>query len=151
MFPCKATQNLPVSSHKIIPQIILQNISLNPEKTIQSMVRVFSSLWTCVSSLVFYVDFALYILIGTSIDGLVQHLFFFTFFLWWCWTNQSIMNAFDSQFLERVLEESSDDLDSAIKRLNELHLSRTTIASDVTQNINAQFSFQGFSIFWQPY
>ncbi|XP_075473766.1 uncharacterized protein LOC142504827 [Primulina tabacum] len=48
----------------------------------------------------------------------------------------------EKQFLERVLEESGDDLDSAIKRLNELHLSTTTIASDVTQNINAQFSFQ---------
>ncbi|XP_073151768.1 uncharacterized protein [Henckelia pumila] len=48
----------------------------------------------------------------------------------------------EKQVLERVLEESGDDLDSAIKRLNELHLSTATSASDVTQNINAQFSFQ---------
>ncbi|XP_073044093.1 uncharacterized protein [Primulina eburnea] len=49
----------------------------------------------------------------------------------------------EKQFLEKVLEESGDNLDSAIKRLNDLHLSTATIASNVTQSINAQFSFQG--------
>ncbi|XP_057768973.1 uncharacterized protein LOC131003079 isoform X2 [Salvia miltiorrhiza] len=48
----------------------------------------------------------------------------------------------DRQFLEKALEESGDDLDSAIKRLNELRLSAAESVSDVTQEINAQFSAQ---------
>ncbi|KZV20062.1 hypothetical protein F511_15305 [Dorcoceras hygrometricum] len=51
----------------------------------------------------------------------------------------------EKQFLEKVLEESGDDLNSAIRRLNELHLSAATITSDITQNINEQFSFQDTS------
>ncbi|XP_075509809.1 uncharacterized protein LOC142546153 isoform X3 [Primulina tabacum] len=49
----------------------------------------------------------------------------------------------EKQFLEKVLEESGDNLDSAIKGLNDLHLSTATITSNVIQSINAQFSFQG--------
>ncbi|KAI3446891.1 hypothetical protein Pfo_003556 [Paulownia fortunei] len=48
----------------------------------------------------------------------------------------------DRQFLEKALEESGDDLDSAIKRLNELRLSAAAGTSDLTQEIGAQFSAQ---------
>ncbi|XP_041999344.1 uncharacterized protein LOC121748860 isoform X2 [Salvia splendens] len=44
----------------------------------------------------------------------------------------------DRQFLEKALEESGDDLDSAIKRLNELRLSTAESVPDVSQEINAQ-------------
>ncbi|KAG8367432.1 hypothetical protein BUALT_Bualt16G0071400 [Buddleja alternifolia] len=46
----------------------------------------------------------------------------------------------DRQFLEKALEESGDDLESAIKRLNELRLSAAGSTSDGTQEIDAQFS-----------
>ncbi|KAL3632945.1 hypothetical protein CASFOL_025929 [Castilleja foliolosa] len=48
----------------------------------------------------------------------------------------SLFPDMDRQFLEKVLEESGDDLDSAIKRLNELRLSGS---SDITQENDAQF------------
>ncbi|KAK6126897.1 hypothetical protein DH2020_039359 [Rehmannia glutinosa] len=51
------------------------------------------------------------------------------------------------QFLEKALEESGDDLDSAIKRLNELRLTAAASASDITQEIGAQFSAKGASLF----
>ncbi|EYU34978.1 hypothetical protein ABFS82_11G043300 [Erythranthe guttata] len=46
----------------------------------------------------------------------------------------------DRQFLEKALEESGDDLDLAIKRLNELRLSAAASTSDLTQEIDPQFS-----------
>ncbi|KAL2500688.1 Ubiquitin system component Cue protein [Forsythia ovata] len=49
----------------------------------------------------------------------------------------------EKQVLERALEDSGGDLDSAIKRLNELRLSTAAIKPDVTQGIDAQFSAQG--------
>ncbi|KAL1531287.1 hypothetical protein AAHA92_33980 [Salvia divinorum] len=44
----------------------------------------------------------------------------------------------DRQFLEKALEESGDDLDSAIKRLNELRLCTAESVPDVSQEINTQ-------------
>ncbi|KAH6818460.1 Ubiquitin system component Cue protein [Perilla frutescens var. frutescens] len=48
----------------------------------------------------------------------------------------------DRQFLEKALEESGDDLDSAIKRLNELRLSASESVSDVYREV-AQIYAQG--------
>ncbi|GER41552.1 hypothetical protein STAS_18273 [Striga asiatica] len=45
----------------------------------------------------------------------------------------------DSEFLEKALEEAGDDLDSAIKRLNELRLSAAASVSDISQEIGNQF------------
>ncbi|XP_042004315.1 uncharacterized protein LOC121753179 isoform X2 [Salvia splendens] len=44
----------------------------------------------------------------------------------------------ERQFLEKALEESGDDLDSAIKRLNELRLCTAESVPGVSQEINAQ-------------
>lgn len=52
----------------------------------------------------------------------------------------------DRQFLEMALEETSDDLDSAIKRLNDLRLSVAASSSDLTQDISAQFLAKGGSV-----
>ncbi|KAK4420296.1 hypothetical protein Salat_2442700 [Sesamum alatum] len=49
----------------------------------------------------------------------------------------------DRQFLEKALEESGDDLDSAIKKLNQLRLSAGASTSDATQEIDGQFSDEG--------
>lgn len=49
----------------------------------------------------------------------------------------------DRQFLEKALEESGDDLDSAIKRLNDLRLNAAESISDVSQEIGVQFCVQG--------
>ncbi|KAL0358400.1 UNVERIFIED_CONTAM: hypothetical protein Sangu_0689400, partial [Sesamum angustifolium] len=46
-------------------------------------------------------------------------------------------------FLEKALEESGDDLDSAIKKLNQLRLSAGASTSDATQEIDGQFSAEG--------
>ncbi|KAL8502727.1 hypothetical protein ACS0TY_021735 [Phlomoides rotata] len=45
----------------------------------------------------------------------------------------------DRQFLEKALEEFGDDLESAIKRLNDLRLSVGASSSDLTQDIGTQF------------
>ncbi|KAL1563432.1 hypothetical protein AAHA92_05900 [Salvia divinorum] len=45
----------------------------------------------------------------------------------------------DRQFVEKALEESGDDLDLAIKRLNDLRLSIAASSSDLTQDIDTQF------------
>ncbi|GFP88688.1 hypothetical protein PHJA_001012500 [Phtheirospermum japonicum] len=50
----------------------------------------------------------------------------------------SLFPDMDRQFLEKALEESGDDLDSAIKRLNELRLSAAASSSD-SQEIGTQF------------
>ncbi|KAL3839249.1 hypothetical protein ACJIZ3_023840 [Penstemon smallii] len=49
----------------------------------------------------------------------------------------------DRQVMERSLEESGDDLDSAIKKLNELRLTTAASTSNVTQEVDSQFSVQG--------
>ncbi|PIN09993.1 hypothetical protein CDL12_17424 [Handroanthus impetiginosus] len=49
----------------------------------------------------------------------------------------------DKQFLEKALEKSGDDLDTAIKRLNELRLSAAGSTSEVAHEIGTQFSAQG--------
>ncbi|KAL2465524.1 Ubiquitin system component Cue protein [Abeliophyllum distichum] len=49
----------------------------------------------------------------------------------------------DKQSLEKALEVSGDDLDSAIKRLYELRLSTAASKAEVTQNVGALFSTQG--------
>ncbi|KAL2482644.1 Ubiquitin system component Cue protein [Forsythia ovata] len=49
----------------------------------------------------------------------------------------------DKQSLEKALEVSGDDLDSAIKRLYELRLSTAASKAEVTQNVGAPFSTQG--------
>lgn len=49
----------------------------------------------------------------------------------------------ERQFLEKALEESGDDLDSAIKRLNELRLSAGSSTSDVNKEIDAHLLANG--------
>ncbi|CAI9782447.1 unnamed protein product [Fraxinus pennsylvanica] len=49
----------------------------------------------------------------------------------------------EKQVLEKALEDSGDDLDSAIKRLNELRLGTAAIKHGVSQGIDVQFSAQG--------
>ncbi|KAG6411181.1 hypothetical protein SASPL_129259 [Salvia splendens] len=49
----------------------------------------------------------------------------------------------DKQFLENALEECGDDLDLAIKRLNDLQLSVVASSSDLTQDIDNQFLAKG--------
>ncbi|KAL1554838.1 hypothetical protein AAHA92_15349 [Salvia divinorum] len=49
----------------------------------------------------------------------------------------------DKQFLEKALEECGDDLDLAIKRLNDLQLSVAASSSDLTQDIGNQFLAKG--------
>ncbi|KAL8488365.1 hypothetical protein ACS0TY_024135 [Phlomoides rotata] len=49
----------------------------------------------------------------------------------------------ERQFLENALEESGHDLDSAIRRLNELRLSAAESVSDASQENDTQFSAQG--------
>ncbi|KAK6156524.1 hypothetical protein DH2020_010772 [Rehmannia glutinosa] len=49
----------------------------------------------------------------------------------------------DRQVLEKALEESGDDLDSAIKRLNLIQSSAATNIPDAYQKIETQFSAQG--------
>ncbi|XP_051152486.1 uncharacterized protein LOC127266318 [Andrographis paniculata] len=46
----------------------------------------------------------------------------------------------DRQFLEKALEETGDDLDSAIKRLSDLCLSAAGSTSDLTHKIDPQFT-----------
>ncbi|XP_009778098.1 uncharacterized protein LOC107766032 [Nicotiana tabacum] len=61
----------------------------------------------------------------------------------------SVFPDMDKQLLERALEECGDDLDSAIKRLNELRLGSAenlgplTGRSDATQEIGSQILTQG--------
>ncbi|KAK6151731.1 hypothetical protein DH2020_014366 [Rehmannia glutinosa] len=58
----------------------------------------------------------------------------------------SLFPDMDRQFLEKALEESGDDLDSAIKRLNELRLTSAASASDITQEIGAQFLLKACTV-----
>ncbi|XP_042063188.1 uncharacterized protein LOC121807067 [Salvia splendens] len=51
----------------------------------------------------------------------------------------SLFPDMDRQFVEKALEESGDDLDLAIKRLNDLRLSVAASSSDLTQDIDTQF------------
>lgn len=49
----------------------------------------------------------------------------------------------DRQLLEKALEESGDDLDSAIRRLNELCLSAAATTADASHEIDSQFAAKG--------
>ncbi|KAG6421155.1 hypothetical protein SASPL_117704 [Salvia splendens] len=55
----------------------------------------------------------------------------------------SLFPDMDRQFVEKALEESGDDLDLAIKRLNDLRLSVAASSSDLTQDIDTQFLARG--------
>lgn len=54
----------------------------------------------------------------------------------------ALFPGMDRQFLEKALEESGDDLDSAIRRLNELRLSAASSTSNVPQEADAPFASQ---------